>query len=482
MTWVSPFVKQCLVTFGVALNMMQMGLVMGIATTMVPQLRESVSSMRVDDNSGSWIAALPAFTFLIGNLSMPTVMGKFGRKIANLTCITITFMSWIGVIFASSITILLIARCFQGIGIGMTSILGSVSVGEYTSPKNRGPFLMALSVAISFGVFLVHTLGLYLHWKNVAVICGVTSMLDLVIMAFAPESPAWLADQGKYDECSKTFRWLRGDKEEEELKKMIDGSILTTKNLKSDGESKGQKAKLAENITYYISMMKKKEVYKPIIIMIHVYTMAQWSGVNLFASYAVDVTRLVAGADTDITVIVTTFDVQRMISNAVALVIIKHVKRKTMLLMTVCLNVLAMFALALYAVTKMYDMLPVGNIYIGLTLAHIHMFSVAIGALPIAVILAGEIFPLKYKGIAGAISSIGLSVNMFSNVKTVPFLFNSIGLHGTYLLYCGVLIYCLVVVSLLLPETKDKTLQEIEDNFRRSKTVQRQDTEKCGIE
>lgn len=367
---------------------------------------------------------------------------------------------------ADSIPLLLVARFLQGISMGICSSLGPVLIGEYTSPHNRGAFLTMISLSIATGVLAVHTMGSYLSWQMTALVCVCIVFIDLIIVIYSPESPSFLADQGRYEECKRIFRWLRGNNEEEELHRMIEAaSIVREAKLEVNiNESIGKT--IRNQFSYFRTTIKKKEFYKPIFIMIHIYTLGQWAGANLLAAYTVDVFHHVVGPDVNVALMIITIDTQRIISNACAVYVIRKVKRRTMLFVTVGINLFAFLATAAYTYAKMHGMLPFDHPLIGVALIHIHMFSIATGTVPLPFIIAGELFPLEYRSLAGGISVLFLSVNLFITVKTVLFLFNSVGVHGAYCIYAGIVAYCLFIAWKFLPETKDRTLQDIEDEFR----------------
>lgn len=367
---------------------------------------------------------------------------------------------------AGSITTLLIARFLQGLSMGMSSSLGPVLIGEYTSPKNRGAFLTFISLTIAMGVLTVHTLGSYLSWQKTALVCCAIVFIDLIIVIYSPESPSWLADQGRYDESRKVFRWLRGDEEDEELKEMIEAATIINESRIEANVSVSFAKKVRTNLNYFSTTIRKKEFYKPIFIMIHIYTLGQWAGANILASYTRDVFESVVGTDANISVMIIALGTQRIVSNACAVFVIKKIKRRTMLFTTVSINLFAYLATAAYVHFKSHNMLPFDHPFIGILLIHIHMFSVATGTVPLPFILAGELFPLEYRSLAGGISVLFLSTNLFVTVKALPLLLRSVGLQGVYLLYSAVVLYCLIIAGIFLPETKDRTLQDIEDEFR----------------
>ncbi|XP_072946085.1 facilitated trehalose transporter Tret1-like [Epargyreus clarus] len=462
--YATPFMKQCFVTFGVTLKMAGHGAAVGFTAVLLPQLRKSNSAINIDDSTGSWIASILSFAFIIGNFTSSILMGIYGRKIANLVSIVPMIIGWVCIVFATNMPFLLTARVLQGLSIGMGVTLGPVLISEYSSPKYRGAFLMSISVKIAIGVLTVHTLGSYLKWQTTAVIYAVITVVDFIIVACSPESPSWLADHGKYEESKRVFRWLRGSDEECELERMIEASKAVRESRSSNKLNRSLQSKMEEYFTNFFKILRKKEFYKPIFIMAHVYTISQWGGVNLFAAYAVDVFNNIIGDDFDIPLLIISVDAQRIISNALAVYIITKIRRRTLLSTTVGIGIFAFLSIATYSYLR--EMKIFNNSIVAIILIHIHMFSIAAGTLPFCYIISGELFPLEYRSFASAISVIFHSMNFFIMVKTVPFLFNTIGLHGTYCVYAGIIAYCLVVLFIFLPETKDRTLQEIEEEFK----------------
>ncbi|XP_053618656.1 facilitated trehalose transporter Tret1-like isoform X2 [Plodia interpunctella] len=393
-------------------------------------------------------------------------MGTFGRRTANLCSLAMAAIGWICIVFSNSVTLLLLARFLQGLGMGMIAALGPVLIGEYTSPKNRGLFLMTISVTVSMGVFAIQTLGAYLPWKICALACIGIVLFNMAVVALSPESPTFLADKERYDECRKMFKYLRGDSENEELEKMITTRMMAKKQQIDKVETFAEKVYFKVN--YLKQTFKKKEFYKPILIMFHIFTMSQWSGVNILTSYTVVLFEEVIGSRSGINIplMIVLIGALRIMENIIGMVFIKLLRRRVMLFITIAINVTALLAIAGYSYARVCNWLPYDMPVVGTILIHIHMFSVATGALPLGYVLAGELFPMEYKGLCGSISMLFFSMNLFVNMKTVLVLVNSWGLYGMYCFYAGVMVYCLIVVGMLLPETKDRTLQDIEEDFR----------------
>lgn len=408
-------------------------------------------------------ASVISIALVAGALTLPFIMNRLGRRTANFISVSIMLTGWFAIILAKSISALIIARFLQGFSMGLSTSLCSVLIGEYTSPKNRGAFLTTISLAIACGTLISHALGNYFHWQVIALVCAFITFVNLMIVLYSPESPSYLVSKGRYDDCRKTFHWLRGYEEEEELEKMI----------KTDVENKEGRflhKKTESKLDYYKKVFRKKEFYKPLILVVHLYMIGQWSGANILAAYTRVIFHTIIGKNVDISLMIISMDIQRIISNSCAIFVIRRVRRRPMLISTISINLLSFATIGTYAYFKSNNLLPYDHPFIGIILIHIHMFSIATGSVPLPNIIAGEVFPLEYKGLAGTISVLFLSLNLFITLKCNPFFFRTIGLHGTYWLYSGVVSFCLAVSWVMLPETKDKTLQDIEEEFRGKKS------------
>ncbi|KAL0859385.1 hypothetical protein ABMA27_010576 [Loxostege sticticalis] len=450
---------QLFVVMGISLNMASLGAVMGFTAILLPQLRAPDSMVKVDNVSGSWIASIVGLSLIVGNLMVPTLMGKFGRKVASLISCSIILVFWLCIALATSVTVILIARAFQGLSMGINLSLSPIMIGELTSPSNRGIFSSIMTSSITAATLMVHIVGSYVAWETTAIICAFVSFISLAILVFSPESPSWLADKGKFEESRKSFRWLRGEAEDEELELMLEARKVREEIVKT--------TKQDYNIINYIKeAFSRREFYKPVFIMIHLYTLSLWTGMAFLIVYTVDIIKAIVGEDADVALHITVLDIQRMISTIIGLIVIKKIKRRTVLFVTVGINFAALVLIAAYTFVRAKTVLPFDHPAIGIILLHIHMFSVTTGALPLPIIISGELFPLEYRSLAGGISAIAFSLNYFLTSKTVLVLLNSMGLYGAYTLYAAVTLYCVVVIWIMLPETKDRTLQDIEDEFR----------------
>lgn len=354
---------------------------------------------------------------------------------------------------------------------GMLGPLGSIIIGEMTEPKNRGAFLTFVSLSLTIGVLFTHSIGTILSWQQTALFCSFITFTSLLMAIYSPESPSWLVSKGRYEEAREVFTWLRGEgpDQEEELELMIKAQMMSRRSS-VEGQTLSLGTKVKRFLRFFRATSKRPDFYKPIVIMLHMYTMTQFAGINVLSSYMTDIIRRVVGPDVDAKIIMVALDVERLVSNLLAVYLVQSLRRRTLLFSTGFLCVLSYFGKAGYVYGKEYDLLPFDNKWISLALIGFYVFTLTVGISSVPFAISGEIFPLAYRGLGGGLSVLALSLNYFVAVKCFPVLNGAIGLPLTYILYALVVAYCLIVLFFMLPETKGKTLQEIEDSFR-SKSV-----------
>lgn len=350
---------------------------------------------------------------------------------------------------------------------GMLGPLGSVIIGEMTDPVNRGMFLTCVSLSLTCGVLFSHALGTYFTWQQTALICSFVTFTSMIMIIYSPESPAWLISKGRYEEGREVFFYLRGhnEKQEEELEEMVLAQKMTRKSS-VEGQKLSIRTRIKRFFRYFNSTYKKPEFYKPVIIMFLTYTMFQFAGINVISSYAMDIIEQVVGPEANAKLWMVALDIERLICNILAVVLMKTMRRRILLFSSGALCVLTYLGKAGYLYAKQNDMLPFDSQWIPISLIGLYMFSLTVGISSITFAISGEIFPLEYRGLGGGLGILGLSMNFFIAVKCFPMLITAMGLSLTYCLYAGIVTACLAVIWFMLPETKDRTLQDIENSFR----------------
>lgn len=396
------------------------------------------------------MAALP---MAIGCLLGGFFMEKFGRKTAHLlTCIP-CIAGWTIIYFSHNLELLLIGRFLTGLCVGLLGPSSSVYIGETSDPKYRGFLLAGISLAIAVGLLLSHILGTFFTWTTTALFCVTLPSVSVVLLSVVPESPSWLAKKGSLKAAVASYHWCRGHSCEanEELAAML--------------EKQKQDAEEHLSIKQTARMLLRGQFLKPLAIINLFFVTTQFSGVNAITFYSVSIMQDTVGDGLDKYTSMLIIDVIRVLMSVIACVLLRRFGRRPLMIISGFGTAISLFVLTGFIYTSSYfkALSSYSCIPLGALVSYIAFVSVGLVPLPWA--MTGEIFPLSLRGFGSGISSSVAFLAFFVVVKTSPMLFSGLGVWGTFFIYGGVAFLGTSILSLYLPETKNKTLQEIEEHF-----------------
>ncbi|CAF4902375.1 unnamed protein product [Pieris macdunnoughi] len=469
------FLKQAFVVSGAALNIVGHGCAHGYPAVLFAQLIRDGGPVTLTDHDTSWIASSVGLMGIVGNFISPVFMSKLGRQKSHFISTIPALLGWIIFIFGNTVPMFLLARFLHGLALGLRTPLAAILVAEYTEPRYRGAFLGTFAISLGLGILLSHIWGAYLSWKNTAIVCSMFPIISMVIISLSPESPYWLVSKSRFEEAKKAFKWVRGDGEQqnEELEKMIQ-----TQERELNENGNGKEIYRSFSITRYalnsfksiMKIFKKKEFFKPSIVAICMLIVFEFGGAHMLAAYGNVILQAVLNKEnlTDVTWQFTVIDFLRTICAFLAIFLLKNFKRRTILFTSGVMTVLSLTTISVFMYARnsgymnqawLVDVLP-------MVLMITYTFSFCIGIVPLNWVICGEVFPLAYRSLGSTLSTSFLTPAFVISMKTAPHLYSSIGVEGAFLVYSATLTFCLSVMYVLLPETKDRTLIEIENTFK----------------
>lgn len=455
----SPEFRQCIASIGSITATLAAGMTSGYSAILLPQLKAPGSNIYVDDETGSWIASMAALPMSLGCIIAGLIMEKFGRKLSHLILNVPFLIGWLFLSFAPNLAFILLGRFFTGLCVGLLGPLGPVYIGEISDPKLRGFLLAAVSLAIAVGILIAHVLGTYIHWKTTAFICALFPIISFGIMSVVPESPSWLISKDRTEDGIKAFRWLRGYSDE--------ASKELTGLLEQNQKRKLSNAKLT--IKEKLDKLKQPEVYKPLVIMIIFFMTAQFSGVNAVAFYSVQILKSTLGEGLNEYLAMIVIDIVRVVMSVVACILLRHYGRRPLAFVSGITTVLSLFSLALYSYFSSDEQTEMNLAWIPLTCMVCYICAISIGIVPLPWCMCGEVFSVSSRGVGSGISSAVAFASFFIVVKTSPSMFATLDEWGTFLTYGSIALVGTAILYFVLPETKGKSLKEIEDRFRYGK-------------
>ncbi|GBP35999.1 Facilitated trehalose transporter Tret1 [Eumeta japonica] len=452
--------------FGVLTNIASSGFHYGYPTVLFRDLRAKDSPIPLTLEEESWITSSAAVTTLLSFVLVAPLMERYGRKIAHISLIISNAMACVIFYFANNFTTLMLGRLLFGIPNGGSIVLTAIIIAEFTSPELRGILLNGKTCSIVFGASYAHLLGLFFDWRTLALFGLVLPVLSLLITITWPESPAWLARRGHYERCEKNFNWLRGEdpSAQKELHALIKAEMdrLTVKI--SDPVSKS----FTQKIKKIFMKFTRRDFLKPTWIMANAFVIMETCGRHVFPTYAIKIVTAFAGGQSPLHYVLG-LDLVIFATSLLACVVVHMFKRRTLLFSTGSICSVLLLAICLYLFLKSKQIIPSNNVWIPLTLFILYFFFLNLGTSPLVLTILGEIYPLKHRSMGVVMSGIFFSFALMVALKVTPLLIESIEVHGTFTIFAAFMIGSLLYLYFNLPETKDKTLQEIEEYFTNGK-------------
>ncbi|CAG9761017.1 unnamed protein product [Ceutorhynchus assimilis] len=454
--------RQSIISLGPILITISLGLAEGYSAILLPQLEED-PDWNIDTQLSSWIASIATLPMPVGCLLGGWLLEIIGRKWLHIaTCIP-NLMGWLLIAFSGrSIAMLLAGRFITGMCVGVLSPVLSIYVAETSDPVFRGFLLPSISLALNCGIATAHVMGTFLEWKLVALLACIFPAACFVLMLFMPESPTFLIKKNKTDDARKGFLWFRGDSEESTAEF---GAIVSNQKKEASLPKK--------TFIEYLGIFKSSTFYKPLLILLVFFSVMQCSGNNPIAFYTINILRDVLGnSSVDAYTSMLIMDGVRIVASILGCFGQQYLRRRVLMMLSCSGTLCSLFILSIYLfIAHNYDYL-----FNNLDLSSIAVLALAgfvlftnIGLLPLPYSMTGELFASSSRGLGSGIVSFFNMVLMFILVKITPWLFEVLATEAVFLVFGLSCLVGLIVLIIILPETKDKPLHEIEDYFNGKK-------------
>ncbi|XP_021908837.1 sugar transporter ERD6-like 16 [Carica papaya] len=412
------------------------------------------SSIREDLNFSlaqfSLFGSILTIGAMIGAVSSGRISDFLGRKGAMRLSSGFCIAGWLAIYFSTEALYLDMGRFFTGFGIGIFSYVVPIFIAEI-APKNlRGGLTTLNQLMIVIGSSVSFLIGTVITWRSLALTGLIPCIFLLVGLFFIPESPRWLAKVG----CEKDFlvalQKLRGKDADITIEAAeINEYIGTLKTL--------PKANILE--------LFESKYIRSVIIGVGLMVFQQFVGINGIGFYASE-TFVAAGLSSGKIGTIAYACIQVPITVIGAMLIDKS-GRRPLIMVSATGTFLGCFLAGTSFFLKGHSMLlewtPI--LAVGGVLIFISSFSIGMGAVPW--LIMSEIFPINVKGVAG---SLVVLVN-WVGAWLVSYAFNflmSWSSSGTFYIFSAFSVMTVLFVAKLVPETKGKTLEEIQASINSS--------------
>ncbi|XP_068659704.1 sugar transporter ERD6-like 16 [Aristolochia californica] len=381
---------------------------------------------------------------MIGAITSGEIADWIGRKRAMAMSAGVCIVGWLALSLSKGAVFLDIGRFCTGYGIGVFSYVVPVFIAEITPKNRRGGLATIHQVLITSGISVTFIIGTVMPWRLLAITGIIPCVILLCGIGFIPESPRWLAKIGRHKQFEEALRRLRGNdadiyQEAAEIQDYIE-------NLKTLPKARVQD-------------LFQGRYTRSLIVGVGLMLFQQFSGINGVLFYASE-TFISAGFSSGKIGTMATGCIQVPVTILGALLMDKSGRRALLMASASgsCMGCL-FTGLSLYLKADGLSQGWVPILALVGILLYLGSFSLGMAAIPW--VMMSEIFPINMKGIAGSFVTMISWLGSWALSFTFNFLMKW-SPPGTFFLFAGFCALTVVFVALIVPETKGRTLEEIQ--------------------
>ena len=405
-----------------------------------------------------WAMSSALVGCLFGAMGSGFFTERFGRKIPLIAAAALFTIAAVGTGMANSFTVFVIYRLVGGLGIGLASAISPMYIAEISPAYMRGRLVSINQLTIVLGIlaaqitnyliaekvpegatdeFILQSWNGQFGWRWMFWAGGVPAVLFFILSFSIPESPRFLGKTGKWDNAERILAKIGGKNYAAEEKMAIHETLAHS----------GEKIEWKNLIA--------KDVRPVLIIGVFLAVFQQWCGINVIFNYAEEIFTAAGFSVTDMLFNVVITGAVNLVFTLLAMRLVDNWgRRKLMLLGASGLAVIYIFLGASYFFEWK------GLVVLVLVMTAIAAYAMTLA--PITWVVLSEIFPNRLRGAAMAVATTALWIACFILTYTFPILNNLLEASGTFWLYAFICLAGFIFILKKLPETKGKTLEEIE--------------------
>lgn len=405
-----------------------------------------------------WAASSVLVGCILGAASAGMLSDWLGRKKVMLITAVLFTVSAVGSAVPRNLAEFAIARLLGGVGIGAASMLSPLYISEIAPAEIRGRLVSVNQFAIISGILLVYFVNaIVAHmgdrigseawnvaygWRWMFASGTLPAVLFLVMLTVVPESPRWLIKRGRLEEARGVLAKLGADAESQiaEIARTISGESGSIAQLFQSG------------------------IRKPMMIAIVLAVLQQITGINVVLYFAPEIFKS-AGLEAKAAIVQTVaVGVVNGLFTVIAILIVDRIGRKPLLLLASLGMCVSLVLLGGAFVMQRFE----GPWVLLFTLAYVASFAVAMG--PVVWVVLAEIFPTRIRGTAMSVATVCLWVACWVVTQTFPKMLEELA-GKSFFVYAVMCVISVIFVAIYVPETKGKTLEEIETWWKREKAA-----------
>jgi SP family xylose:H+ symportor-like MFS transporter len=406
-----------------------------------------------------WAASSALAGCVLGAAVAGTMSDFLGRRKVLMLCALLFVISAIGTAIPRDRQVFVLFRLLGGIGVGAASMTSPMYIAEISPAGIRGRMVSLNQLAIVSGMLVVYFVNYWIAslgdeswniqqgWRWMFASETIPALALMVFLLLVPESPRWLAKAGRRDEAVAILGRVNGA-----------------------GQAKAEIDSIEEAIAHESGSLSQLLMPGLRIVLVMGITLAvlqQVTGINAFLYYAPEIFKGIVGSQSNVALLQTVVvGAVNLAFTLIAIWSVDRLGRKPLMQIGFTGMGISLFALGLAAYSQRTDAWVLTFV-----LTYIACFALSVG--PVTWVILSEIFPTRIRGRAMALATICLwSANLVVS-QTFPMMVKSEWLKARFhdafpfWVYGSFCVVAIVFVALCVPETKGKSLEEIERHWIR---------------
>ncbi|KAL2740951.1 facilitated trehalose transporter Tret1-like [Vespula squamosa] len=444
--WLTAGSEKCQILIAVTILAVSLGLVAGWTSPYLAKFTYKEGDIYITDYEASWVASFLPMGRIFGAICGSLSVEYFGSKVSLVMTGLPLMASWICMIFTTTAIGLYMFRILSGTSMGMFIACFPIFIGEISTARIRGALIGLVINGLPIGIVIGNIMGPQMSSKWFGVISLLLTSIFLLTFPCLPKSPYYLIRRNSMENASKSLRFYH--RKTNVIEEMNEIKIFINETR-------------VENFRERLKLMAEPNIRSAFLIIIILCFFMQFSGLNSIIFYMEIIMRkakVTFIAPATVVIIVSSIGI---IYGWLAIYAIDRYGRKLLLIISSSSVTISMIIIGIHflLLSRGYDSEMLQPVPV---ISMIMFMMICFGLTTVPSTLLSELFPVILKSIAGFIASFVSALFAFISSKTFQPLMDLVTIQYIFFIYGSIMVLCVLYTIFFVPETKGKTLKEIQ--------------------
>lgn len=417
-------------------------------TPILPQLLSPESEIPMTPQEASWMISVPEFSNVVTPIPAGILANHFGRKPVILLIAPLIALNWAIVLYFKTYSSLMVGRSLHGAAVGIVYTTIPVYLGEIASKEYRGAISSLFFIFSWSGYLFEYIFGSFLSFSTLTLLTLIVPIVFLILFSFQPESPHFLIMKNRKEDALKSLRWFR-PLSDVQLSQEFEEMIASADKNRGVSDS-------------WMSVVKTPTDRKALFLLLFVNAVRVLSGTLSIVSYATEnfeISRNLTVAPKYITILL---GVVLVLGACFSFFTVDVFGRRTLLISSCLGSCVSLFVAGGYYYLDSNTSVDVAHFsWVAPTAIMVYAGVVVAGLYPVCTAYTSELFTSETRTTAASLCSVLATSLTFVILKCYQNFEDVFGVYFNFFWFASICLVGAVVSYLVMPETKNKTFEQI---------------------